>query len=122
MNQRNTTKTILAVIVAAALVVSVGSLTALHTFPADATKPKHNDDNDNDNGNNAGGDNVVNTLTRQPQLAPLSMETVANTRGNVQSDDVATMEQQAQPQAQAARTITSTTSSIINKMQHVDKS
>ena len=74
MNQRNTTKTILAVIVAAAFVVSVGSLTALHTFPADATKPKHTDDNDNDNGNNAGGDNVVNTLTQQPPLAPLSME------------------------------------------------
>ena len=43
MNQRNTTRTILAVIIATALVVSVGSLTALHTFPADATKPKHNE-------------------------------------------------------------------------------
>ena len=73
MNQRNTTRTILAVIIATALVVSVGSLTALHTFPADATKPKHNDD-DNGNGNNI-GDNVVNTLPQQPQLAPLSMET-----------------------------------------------
>ena len=74
MNQRNTTRTILAVIIATALVVSVGSLTALHTFPADATKPKHNDDDDNGNGNNI-GDNVVNTLPQQPQLAPLSMET-----------------------------------------------
>ena len=73
MNQRITTRTILAVIIATALVVSVGSLTALHTFPADATKPKHNDDDDN--GNNSGGDNVVNTLPQQPQLAPLSMET-----------------------------------------------
>ena len=96
MNQRNTTRTILAVIIATALVVSVGSLTALHTFPADATKPKHNDD-DNGNGNNI-GDNVVNTLPQQPQLAPLSMETAANTGGNVESDDVATLQQQAQPQ------------------------
>ena len=99
MNQRNTTRTILAVIIATALVVSVGSLTALHTFPADATKPKHNDD-DNGNGNNI-GDNVVNTLPQQPQLAPLSMETAANTGGNVESDDVATLQQQGQPQQQA---------------------
>src|SRR3989337_1162080 len=94
MNQRNTTRTILAVVIAIALVISVGSLTALHTFPADATKPKHNDDNDN--GNNE-GDNVVNTLPQQPQLAPLSMETAANTGGNVESDDVATLQQQEQP-------------------------
>ena len=86
MNQRNTTRTILAVVIAIALVVSVGSLTALHTFPAEATKPKHNDDDD-DNGNNSGGDNVVNTLPQQPQLAPLSMETAANTGGNVESED-----------------------------------
>ena len=99
MNQRNTTRTILAVIIATALVVSVGSLTALHTFPADATKPKHNDDDDNGNGNNI-GDNVVNTLPQQPQLAPLSMETAANTGGNVESDDVATLQQQTQPQQQ----------------------
>jgi hypothetical protein len=32
MNQRNTTRTILGAIIAAALVVSAGSLTALHTF------------------------------------------------------------------------------------------
>ena len=96
MDQRNTTRTILAVIIAIALVVSVGSLTALHTFPADATKPKHNDDDDN--GNNSGGDNVVNTLPQQPQLAPLSMETAANTGGNVESDDVASQQLQAQPQ------------------------
>ena len=63
MNQKNTTRTILAVIIAAALVVSIGSLTALNTFSADATKPKHNDDDDNDNSN---GDNVVNTI---PQSA-----------------------------------------------------
>ncbi|MGB7634764.1 MAG: hypothetical protein WBL68_13650, partial [Nitrososphaeraceae archaeon] len=99
MNQRNTTRTILAVIIATALVVSVGSLTALHTFPADATKPKHIDDDDNGNGNNI-GDNVVNTLPQQPQLAPLSMETAANTGGNVESDDVATLQQQTQPQQQ----------------------
>ncbi|MGH9995417.1 MAG: hypothetical protein ACRD4J_09335, partial [Nitrososphaeraceae archaeon] len=71
MNQRDTTRTILAVVIAIALVISVGSLTALHTFPADATKPKQNDD---DNGNdNSRGDNVVNTLPQQPQLAPLGM-------------------------------------------------
>ena len=97
MNQINTTRTILAVIIAVALVVSVGSLTALYTFPADATKPKHNDDDD-DNG--SGNSNVVNTLPQQPQLAPLSMETAANTGGNVESDDVATLQQQAQPQPQ----------------------
>ena len=97
MNQRNTTRTILAVIIAVALVVSVGSLTALHTFPADATKPKHNDDDDN--GNNSGRDNVVNTLPQQPQLAPLSMETSPNTGDNV---GVMTLllQQQAQPQPQ----------------------
>ena len=101
MNQRNTTRTILAVIIATALVVSVGSLTALHTFPADATKPKHNDD-DNGNGNNI-GDNVVNTLPQQPQLAPLSMETAANTGGNVESDDVASTASQPQQQAQPSK-------------------
>ncbi len=97
MNQINTTRTILAVIIAVALVVSVGSLTALYTFPADATKPKHNDDDDD---NDSGNSNVVNTLPQQPQLAPLSMETAANTGGNVESDDVATLQQQAQPQPQ----------------------
>ena len=98
MNQKNTTRTILAVIIAAALVVSIGSLTALHTFSADATKPKHNDDDDNDNSN---GDNVVNTIPQQPQLAPLSMETAANSGGNVESDDSASQQvQPQQPQAQ----------------------
>ena len=115
MNQRNTTRTILAVIIATALVVSVGSLTALHTFPADATKPKHNDDDDNGNGNNI-GDNVVNTLPQQPQLAPLSMETAANTGGNVESDDIATLQQQAQPQQQGT-----TSRQQHHQMQHVDK-
>src|ERR671918_3202565 len=95
MNQRNTTRTILAVIIASALVISVGGLTALHTLSADATKPKQNDD---DNGNdNSRGDNVVNTLPQQPQLAPLSMETAANTGGNLESDDVAIPQQQEQP-------------------------
>jgi hypothetical protein len=79
MNQRNPTRTILAVIITSALVISVGGLTALHTFPADATKPKHNDDDDN--GNNSGGDNVVNTLPQQAQPQA----------------------QQAQPQAQQAQ-------------------
>ena len=108
MNQRNTTRTILAVIIATALVVSVGSLTALHTFPADATKPKHNDDDDNGNGNKI-GDNVVNTLPQQPQLAPLSMETAANTGGNVESDDV------VRPATANSTATTSTTSSTCSK-------
>ena len=56
MDQRITTRTILAGIIAAALVVSVGSLTVLQTFPADATKPKHNDDGD------SGNNNVVNII------------------------------------------------------------
>ena len=97
MNHRNTTRMILAVIIAAALVVSVGSLTALHTFPADATKPKHNDDDD-DNGNNSGGENVVNTLPQQPQLAPLGIGISPNAGDSVGGDDTAS--QQVQPQAQ----------------------
>src|ERR687892_933502 len=99
MNQRNTTRTILAVIIASALVISVGGLTALHTFPADATKPKQNDD---DNGNdNSRGDNVVNTLPQQPQLAPLGMGISPNTGSSVGGDDTAS--QQTQPQAQQAQ-------------------
>ena len=88
MNHRNTTRMILAVIIAAALVVSVGSLIALHTFPADATKPKHNDDDD-DNGNNSGGENVVNTLPQQPQLAPLGIGISPNAGDSVGGDDTA---------------------------------
>src|SRR5919106_1573309 len=99
MNQRNTARTILAVVIATVLVVSVSSLAALYSLPVDATKPKQNDD---DNGNdNSRGDNVVNTLPQQPQLAPLSMETAANTGGNIESDD--STSQQAQPQAQQAQ-------------------
>jgi hypothetical protein len=99
MNQRNTTRTILAVIIVSALVISVGGLTALHTFPADATKPKQNDD---DNGNdNSRGDNVVNTLPQQPQLAPLGMGISPNAGDSVGGDDTAS--QQAQPQAQQAQ-------------------
>ena len=55
MDQRNTTKSTLAIVIAAALVLSIGSLTALHTLPADATKPKHNDDDDNDDNNDNNG-------------------------------------------------------------------
>ena len=48
----------------AALVLSIGSLTALHTLPADATKPKHNDDDDNDDNNdNNGPGSGVDTAT-----------------------------------------------------------
>ena len=55
MDPRNTTKSTLAIVIAAALVLSIGSLTALHTLPADATKPKHNDDDDNDDNNDNNG-------------------------------------------------------------------
>src|ERR687897_255671 len=100
MNQRNITRTILAVIIASALVISVGGLTALHTLSADATKPKQNDD---DNGNdNSRGDNVVNTLPQQPQLAPLGISISPNAGDSVGGDDTAS--QQAQPQAQQAAT------------------
>src|ERR687891_43235 len=99
MNQRNTTRTILTIIIASALVISVGGLTALHTFPADATKPKQNDD---DNGNdNSRGDNVVNTLPQQPQLAPLGISISPNAGDSVGGDDTAS--QQAQQQAQQAQ-------------------
>src|SRR5918996_1696451 len=99
MNQRNPTRTILGVIIASALVISVGGLTALHTLSADATKPKQNED---DNGNdNSRGDNVVNTLPQQPQLAPLGMGISPNAGDSVGGDDTAS--QQAQPQAQQAQ-------------------
>src|ERR687892_2210710 len=98
MNQRNTTRTILAVIIASALVISVGGLTALHTLSADATKPKQNDD---DNGNdNSRGDNVVNTLPQQPQLAPLGMGISPNAGDSVGGDDTASQQAQPQPQPQ----------------------
>src|ERR687898_657442 len=94
MDQRITTRTI-AVIIAAALVVSVGSLTALQTFPADATKPKHNDDGD------SGNSNVVNIIpSQQSQLTPLGLGISPNTGSNVGSDDFASQQLQAQPQAQ----------------------
>src|ERR687891_2906922 len=106
MNQRNTTRTILAVIIASALVISVGGLTALHTLSVDATKPKQNDD-DNGNDNNR-GDNVVNTLPQQPQLAPLGMGISPNAGDSVGGDDTASQQtqpqaQQTQPQAQQAQ-------------------
>jgi Periplasmic copper-binding protein (NosD) len=96
MDQRITTRTI-AVIIAAALVVSVGSLTALQTFPADATKPKHNDDGD------SGNSNVVNVIpSQQSQLTPLGLGTSPNTGSSVGSNnDVASQQLQAQPQPQA---------------------
>src|SRR5918995_1054731 len=94
MDQRITTRTI-AVIIAAALVVSVGSLTALQTFPADATKPKNNDDD-------SGNSNVVNIIpSQQSQLTPLGMGISPNAGDSVGSDDTAS--QQAQPQAQQAQ-------------------
>ena len=103
MDQRDTTRSILAVLIAAALVVSVGSLATMHTLPADATKPKHNDDdngNGDDNGN-SNGDNVVNTLPQQSQMTPDSMGTSnPNTGGVVGGGDFATQQQQLQPQSQ----------------------
>lgn len=95
MDQRITTRTI-AVIIAAALVVSVGSLTALQTFPADATKPKHNDDGD------SGNSNVINiTPSQQSQLTPLGLGTSPNTGSSVGSNnDFASQQSQAQPQQQ----------------------
>src|SRR5918996_1014404 len=95
MDQRITTRTI-AVIIAAALVISVGSLTALQTFPADATKPKHNDDGD------SGNSNVVNIIpSQQSQLTPLGLGTIPNTGSSVGSNnDFASQQLQAQPQAQ----------------------
>src|ERR671919_453059 len=95
MDQRITTRTI-AVIIAAALVASVGSLTALHTFPAEATKPKHNDDSD------SGNSNVVNTIpSQQSQLKPLGLGISPNAGGSVGGDDFASQQAQAQPQPQA---------------------
>ena len=97
MDQRITTRTILAGIIAAALVVSVGSLTALQTFPADATKPKHNDDGD------SGNNNVVNIIpSQQSQLTPLGMGISPNAGGSVGGDDSASL--QAQPQQQQQQT------------------
>ena len=104
MDQRDTTRSILAVLIAAALVVSVGSLATMYTLPADATKPKHNDDdngNGDDNGN-SNGDNVVNTLPLQSQMTPDSMGTSnPNTGGVIGGGDFATQQQeQIQPQSQ----------------------
>src|ERR687898_1711453 len=95
MDQRITTRTI-AVIIAVALVISVGSLTALQTFPADATKPKHNDDGD------SGNSNVVNIIpSQQSQLTPLGLGTSPNTGSSVGSNnDFASQQLQAQPQQQ----------------------
>src|SRR5919106_5503084 len=93
MDQKSATRTIMVVIIAAALVASVGSLTALHTIPAEATKPKHNDDSD------SGNSNVVNTIpSQQSQLKPLGLGISPNAGGSVGGDDFAS--QQAQPQAQ----------------------
>ncbi|MGI0043966.1 MAG: hypothetical protein ACRD47_09665, partial [Nitrososphaeraceae archaeon] len=92
-----TTRSMLAVIIAAALVVSVGSLAALYSLPVDATKPKHNDDNDNGNSN---GDNVVNIIPQQSQLTPLGLGTSPNTGSSVGGDDFASQQSQAQPQQQ----------------------
>jgi hypothetical protein len=102
MNQRNTTRSILVVMIAA-LVVSVTSLTAIHTLPADATKPRHNENgngNDNDNGNGNGNGN---SLTQQFQPVPQSMGISPNSGGDDvggvgDGGDVAMQQQQQLPQ------------------------
>src|ERR671919_2537733 len=106
MDQRITTRTI-AVIIAAALVISVGSLTVLQTFPADATKPKHNDDGD------SGNSNVVNIIpSQQSQLTPLGLGTSPNTGSSVGSNnDFASQQLQAQPQQQQLQAQQAATSS-----------
>ncbi|MPZ08082.1 MAG: hypothetical protein GEU26_16975, partial [Nitrososphaeraceae archaeon] len=63
MNQSSITRSIMLAIVMAGIVFSVSSLVVGHMVPtADATKPKHRDNND-DNGNNdnrpTGSQNVV---------------------------------------------------------------
>src|ERR671910_2983340 len=87
--------------IAAALVTSVVSFVVLQSLPVGATHPKHNDDNNGDDIGNNEGDNVVNTLPQQPQLAPLGMGISPNAEDSVGGDDTAS--QQAQPQAQQAQ-------------------
>src|SRR5919106_2961175 len=102
MDQKTTTtKSILAVMIAAALVTSVVSFVVLQSLPVGATHPKHNDDNNGDDNGNNEGDNDVNTLPQQPQLAPLGMGISPNAGDSVGGDDTAS--QQAQPQAQQAQ-------------------
>src|SRR5918996_1349927 len=102
MDQKTTTtKSILAVMIAAALVTSVVSFVVLQSLPVGATHPKHNDDNNGDDNGNNEGNNVVNTLPQQPQLAPLGMGISPNAGDSVGGDDTAS--QQAQPQAQQAQ-------------------
>src|ERR671919_2185458 len=102
MDQKTTTtKSILAVMIAAALVTSVVSFVVLQSLPVGATHPKHNDDNNGDDNGNNEGNNVVNTLPQQPQLAPLGMGISPNAGDSVGGDD--TVSQQAQPQAQQAQ-------------------
>ena len=103
MARKNTIRSILAVMIAGALVVSIGSLTALHTLPADATKPKHNDDDKGNDNGNSNNDNVVNTLPQQSQMTPQSMGTTPNTGGIIGGSDFATQQQQLQPQVQQAQ-------------------
>src|SRR5918996_6003540 len=114
MDQKTTTtKSILAVMIAAALVTSVVSFVVLQSLPVGATHPKHNDDNNGGNNGNSNGNNVVNTLPQQPQLAPLGMGISPNAGDSVGGDDTASQQaqpqpqpqqqEQAQPQAQAAQ-------------------
>lgn len=113
MDQRITTRTILAGIIAAALVVSVVSLTVLQTFPADATKPKHNDDGD------SGNSNVVNIIpSQQSQLTPLGMGISPNAGGSVGGDDSASVQAQpqAQPQLQAQQATSSSSSAACGQV------
>src|ERR671919_219886 len=108
MDQKSTTRTIMVVIIAAALVASVGSLTALHTFPVEATKPKHNDDSD------SGNSNVVNTIpSQQSQLNPLGLGISPNAGGSVGGDDFASQQAQPQPQLQAQQQAAASSSNAV---------
>src|SRR5919106_572415 len=110
MDQKTTTtKSILAVMIAAALVTSVVSFVVLQSLPVGATHPKHNDDNNGDDNGNNEGNNVVNTLPQQPQLAPLGMGISPNAGDSVGGDDTAS--QQTQPQAQQAQQAATSSSS-----------
>jgi hypothetical protein len=62
MDQRNTTRLILVVMVAA--LVSVSSLTMIHTLPVEATRPRHND-----NDNAGSGDFAMQQIPQQQQEA-----------------------------------------------------
>jgi nitrous oxidase accessory protein NosD len=88
MDQRNTIRSILAIMIAAALVVSAGSLTGLHTLPADATKPKNNDNNDNNNNNNDSNNDNNPTATQNAGTSPGSTSNNGDGSSIVSGSDI----------------------------------